>query len=65
MRTTKYGVRVRNRVDAIISLRSKKYKCPRCKKLAMKRLSSGIWECKRCNLEIADNAYNLTVRSLN
>ncbi len=60
MRTAKYGVGVRKRVDAIKALRSKKYECPRCKKTSIIRQSAGIWKCKHCGLVIADNAYSLT-----
>ncbi|EFD92837.1 MAG: ribosomal protein L37Ae [Candidatus Parvarchaeum acidophilus ARMAN-5] len=65
MRTSKYGVGVRKRVDAVKSLRAKKYQCPRCKKTSIIRASSGIWKCKHCNLVIADNAYSLTSKEVN
>ncbi|MCL4400377.1 MAG: hypothetical protein M1348_00050 [Candidatus Parvarchaeota archaeon] len=64
MRTARYGVGVRNRLDDIRKMRTQKYKCPRCKKTAMKRLYSGVWRCKRCDLEIADNAYSLSIKAL-
>ena len=60
MRTAKYGVGVRKRVDAIRQLRSEKYACPRCKKLSIRRQSAGIWKCKHCDLVIADHAYSLS-----
>ncbi|EEZ93103.1 MAG: 60S ribosomal protein L37a, putative [Candidatus Parvarchaeum acidiphilum ARMAN-4] len=60
MRTAKYGVGVRKRIDAIKQLRSEKYPCPRCKKLSIRRKSAGIWKCKHCGLVIADNAYSLS-----
>lgn len=65
MRTAKYGVGVRKRVDAIHALRSEKYECPRCKKASIKRRAAGIWECKHCGLVIADNAYSLTSKEVN
>ncbi|MEM0142941.1 MAG: 50S ribosomal protein L37ae [Candidatus Parvarchaeum sp.] len=60
MRTSKYGVGVRKRIDAIKQLRSEKYACPRCKKLSIRRQASGIWKCKHCGLVIAGNAYSLS-----
>ncbi|MCL5420428.1 MAG: hypothetical protein M1284_01590 [Candidatus Parvarchaeota archaeon] len=60
MRTAKYGVGVRKRVDAAKQLRAQKYPCPRCKKLSIRRQSAGIWRCKHCGLTIADNAYSLS-----
>lgn len=65
MRTARYGVGVRKRLDSVKRLRSRKYKCPQCRKLSMKRLYGGVWKCKRCGLEIADGAYSMTVKSLN
>lgn len=65
MRTAKYGVGVRKRVDAIKQLRAVKFKCPRCKKNSIRRMSAGIWRCKHCNLVIADNAYSLTSKEVN
>ena len=65
MRVARYGVGVRKRVDAIYKLRSQKYLCPRCKKPAIKRLYSGVWKCKRCGLEIADNAYSMSIKTIN
>lgn len=64
MRTARYGVGVRKRLKKIEQMRAQKYKCPQCRKLAMKRLYSGVWVCKRCGLEIADNAYSMTVKSI-
>jgi large subunit ribosomal protein L37Ae len=64
MRTVRYGVSVRKDLDLIKEMRSKKYKCPRCKRLSIRRASSGIWICKKCGLKIADNAYSLSVSSI-
>lgn len=62
MRTARYGVGVRKRVDAVRQLRAQKYVCPRCKKLTIKRDSAGIWRCKHCGLEIADSAYSFNTK---
>ncbi|MEM3190730.1 MAG: 50S ribosomal protein L37ae [Candidatus Parvarchaeota archaeon] len=64
MRTPRYGTRVRKNLDEIRSLRSKKYKCPRCKNLSIKRSSAGIWECSHCGLKIASDAYSLSVSEI-
>jgi ribosomal protein L37AE/L43A len=65
MRTAKYGVGVRKRVDAVKALRAKKYECPRCKKTAIRRRAAGIWKCNHCGLVIADNAYSLSSKEVN
>jgi large subunit ribosomal protein L37Ae len=64
MRTAKYGVGVRKRIDAVTKLRAQKYKCPRCRKPAMMRVASGIWRCKRCGLEMADGAYSISTKEI-
>ncbi len=64
MRTAKYGVGVRKRVDSIKQLRAQKYSCPRCKKQSIKRQAAGIWKCRHCGLTIADNAYSLNSKAI-
>ncbi len=64
MRTPRYGVTIRNKVDAIKLLTSKKYKCPRCKKLAVRRVSSGIWRCNNCGFEAAGDAYSFSMKEV-
>ncbi|MCL4399151.1 hypothetical protein M1293_01395 [Candidatus Parvarchaeota archaeon] len=64
MRTTKYGVGVRKRLDEVYKSETKRYKCPRCKKVSLSRQASGIWECSACRLRMADYAYKVSVSSL-
>lgn len=64
MRTPRYGATVRKNIDKIRSLRAKKYKCPGCKSLSIKRRSAGIWECSHCGLKIASDAYSLSVSEI-
>ena len=64
MRTTRYGVGVRKRIDEVHKTRVQKYKCPRCRKFSLRRQASGIWGCKVCGLQMADYAYKVSVSSL-
>ncbi len=64
MRTPRYGVGVRKRLDEVHKQRSQKYQCPRCKKLTMKRVYSGVWKCNKCGLEVADNAYSMSIKTI-
>jgi len=56
----RYGVRIKKRIRAIESKQRKKQKCPYCKKLTCKRLSSGIWECSSCKRKFTSDAYFVT-----
>lgn len=53
----RYGVRVRRRVRDIEVLQRKVHQCPNCSALTLKRFSSGIYLCKKCNVKFASAAY--------
>lgn len=53
-----YGKRVRKNITDIESKQRKKQPCPFCKR-TVKRLSKGIWECKKCGKRFASHAYYL------
>jgi len=52
-----YGIRVRKRLVKVEKKQRKKQTCPFCKKPGVKRLSSGIWRCKKCGKKFASGAY--------
>jgi large subunit ribosomal protein L37Ae len=54
-----YGKYARGRITAIESRQRKKQTCPYCKKQALKRLSKGVWLCKKCGKKFASHAYYL------
>jgi len=51
-----YGTYVRGKITKIESKQRKKQVCPYCKKTA-KRVSKGIWQCKKCKKKFASHAY--------
>ncbi|MDP4012545.1 MAG: 50S ribosomal protein L37ae [Candidatus Nanoarchaeia archaeon] len=56
----RYGKKLRDKVSEI----EKKYKnrrltCPYCTKQQVKRLSSGIWNCKACETKFTGKAYEI------
>lgn len=53
----RYGSRLKHKVAEIENLYKKPRKCPYCKYKAVKRLSVGIWNCKKCNSKFAGKAY--------
>jgi large subunit ribosomal protein L37Ae len=54
----RYGRRVKIKIVEIESKQRKKQQCPFCKGIT-KRLSKGIWRCKRCNKKFAGDVYYL------
>jgi large subunit ribosomal protein L37Ae len=55
----RYGKRIR---DGIVNVETKqrvKQTCPFCKKKGVKRLSKGIWSCKKCSKKFASNTFHL------
>ena len=57
----RYGKRIRAKLVKVEEKQRKKQKCPFCEKLGVKRISKGIWQCRRkkCNKKFASNAYYL------
>jgi len=55
----RYGKRPRTYLIAVEEKQRKKQKCPFCTKLGVKRLSKGIWKCKKCGKKFANDTYYL------
>ena len=55
----RYGRRLKNKLADVEKKSKKLSKCPYCKKMSAKRLSVGIWECKKCDSKFTGNAYYL------
>ncbi len=56
---TGYGIRLRKRLVAVEEKQRKKQICPYCKKPGVKRLSKGIWHCRKCGKKFAAGTYYL------
>ncbi|MFA7708204.1 MAG: 50S ribosomal protein L37ae [Candidatus Pacearchaeota archaeon] len=54
----RYGRSVRLKMTDIESVQRKKQECIFCNGIA-KRLSKGIWKCKKCNKTFASHTYFL------
>lgn len=54
---SKYGRKIRVNVSKIEKLQKAKYICPNCKRKYVKRVSAGIWECKKCKTRFTGGAY--------
>jgi large subunit ribosomal protein L37Ae len=55
----RYGRSVRTKTANIESKQRIKQKCPYCGKPGVKRLSKGIWHCKKCDKKFASDTYFL------
>ena len=52
-----YGKRIMDMTRAAKRKTTKRYKCPSCSRVSVKRLSSGVWECRKCSAKFASDAY--------
>lgn len=55
---SKHGIRVRRKITKIESVQRKKQFCIFCSGVA-KRISKGLWECKKCKKKFAGHTYFL------
>ena len=53
----RYGIRARKRVAGIETTQRMRHRCPQCNHVAVKRVASGIWQCRHCDLKFAGGAY--------
>lgn len=56
---TRYGAKLRKKVSEIEEKQRKKYECPKCHSVQVKRASAGIWHCRKCDYKFAGRAYFL------
>ena len=57
----RYGVRIRRRVQEIDDTRRATHVCPKCQAAAVRRRSSGVWQCRHCGHVFAGGAYRPVV----
>jgi len=53
----RYGKKIRDKLVQVEDKQRKKQICPFCKKIGLKRLSKGVWECKKCSKKFASDVY--------
>ena len=53
----RYGVRIRRRILEVETGQKGYHLCPRCRAVKVKRVGSGVWECRHCGLRFAGGAY--------
>ncbi len=57
----RYGVRIRRRVQEVEEGRRARHVCPKCQAAAVRRRSSGVWQCRHCGHVFAGGAYRPVV----
>ena len=55
----RYGSRIRKRLADIEQPMKQLVKCPKCETKAVKRLSVGVWACKKCGAVFTGGAYTM------
>ncbi|MBN1502219.1 50S ribosomal protein L37ae [Candidatus Woesearchaeota archaeon] len=55
----RYGRTTRLRYGEIEQLQRKLHRCPYCHNVKVKRISVGIWHCKKCNAKFTGKAYTI------
>jgi len=53
----RYGVSVKSQINAIEKKTKEKHPCPKCNYKSVRRVGSGIWECRHCGLKFTGGAY--------
>ena len=53
----RYGRFVRKRVIEIEKVSRAVHRCPQCDMVAVKRVGTGIWLCRKCGYKFAGGAY--------
>ncbi len=56
----RYGLTIRLRLAKVEAEQKKLHKCPYCNANRVKRLSLGIWQCKKCKAKFTGKAYTIS-----
>ncbi len=54
----RYGTKVRKLVLEVERKLRQRYRCPSCGAVKVKRVSTSIWQCRRCGAKFAGAAYS-------
>ncbi|MEM2994527.1 MAG: 50S ribosomal protein L37ae [Candidatus Bathyarchaeia archaeon] len=53
----RYGATVRKRYIKVVTEMKKPHSCPQCGFPRVKRVSVGVWECRKCGFTFSGGAY--------
>jgi len=58
----RYGSTVRKRYSKVLTEMKKPHRCPQCGFPRVKRLSVGVWGCRKCGFTFTGGAYTPTTK---
>jgi large subunit ribosomal protein L37Ae len=58
----RYGSTVRKRYVKVVTEMKKPHRCPQCGFPRVKRVSVGVWGCRKCGFTFAGGAYSPTTK---
>lgn len=58
----RYGTVARRRYSEVVAGMRAPHECPRCHARAVKRMTVGVWNCRRCGVKFAGGAYLPTTK---
>jgi len=53
----RYGKTIKSKVAFLEKEQRSLHKCPDCRAVSVRRMSAGIWQCRKCNKKFAGKAY--------
>ena len=56
----RYGSKTKHKFAKIEKEQRKRYKCPYCSAMKVKRVAVGIWQCRRCDSRFTGKAYSVS-----
>jgi len=61
---SRYGVKVRRRIKEVEDEKKGWHICPSCNHPFVRRISTGVWKCRRCQTIFAGGAYKPIVTTV-
>jgi large subunit ribosomal protein L37Ae len=58
----RYGATVRKRYIKVVEEMKKPHRCPQCGFMRVKRISVGVWKCRKCGFTFTGGAYTPTTK---
>ncbi len=54
---SRYGATVRKRYIKVVKEMKRPHRCPQCRLQRVKRVSVGVWKCRKCGFTFTGGAY--------